>query len=90
MAKTKNNAPKEPVKKLSLLNAAASVLGRSDEPMTVKRMIEKAIAERIWEPCGGKTPELTLYSAILREIKTKGATSRFEKVARGQFKLHTA
>ena len=34
----------------------------------------------------GKTPEQTLYSAIMREIKAKGDQARFVKDARGHFK----
>ncbi len=41
--------------------------------------------EGLWTSPNGKTPHATLYSAILREINTKGAESRFTKVERGQF-----
>ena len=75
-----------PEKKLSLVNAAAAVLERSDEAMTVKEMIEKAKAAGLWSPGTGKTPEQTLYSSILREIKTKGESARFKKEARGHFR----
>ena len=33
----------------------------------------------------GKTPAATLYSGILREIQTRGAEARFQKVERGKF-----
>jgi hypothetical protein len=33
----------------------------------------------------GKTPAATLYSAILREISTKGKDARFTKIERGKF-----
>ena len=33
---------------------------------------------------GGATPQETLYSAILREIKTKGKEARFQKTERGK------
>ena len=59
-----------PQKGLSLLNAAAAVLERSEAPMAVKGMIE---------------PEQTLYSAIIREIRDKGSESRFRKDGRGLF-----
>ena len=36
-----------------------------------------------WTSPGGKTPDATLYSAILREIDTKGAEARFVKTERG-------
>lgn len=74
-----------PPKGLSLLNAAAAVLERSDAPMSVKAMIEGAVSQGLWSPHGGKTPEQTLYSAIIREISGKGGSSRFHKDGRGLF-----
>jgi hypothetical protein len=58
--------------KLSALDAAAKVLGESKEPMNTKSMIEAMAAKGYWKSPGGKTPHATLYSAILREIETKG------------------
>ena len=84
--KTKAEPAAVPEKKLSLVNAAAAVLERSDEAMTVKEMIEKAKAAGLWSPGTGKTLEQTLYSSILREIKTKGESARFKKEARGHFR----
>jgi len=84
----KTTAPSEkavPRKGLSLLSAAAAVLEQSDEPMSVKAMIETAKERGLWTPGGGKTPEQTLYSAIIREIKSKGGESRFRKEDRGRF-----
>lgn len=74
-----------PPKGIGLLSAAAAVLERSDAPMSVKAMIEEAKAQGLWTPKGGKTPEQTLYSAIIREIKDKGGQSRFRKEGRGLF-----
>jgi hypothetical protein len=68
-----------PPTKLSLVNAAAAVLERSDEPLPVKAMIEQAKAAGLWSPGGGKTPEQTLYSSIIREIREKGERSRFSR-----------
>ena len=34
---------------------------------------------------GGKTPEATLYAAIVREIAAKGTAARFKKHERGVF-----
>ena len=42
-------------------------------------------AKGYWNSPGGKTPAATLYSAIAREITTKGADSRFQKMDRGKF-----
>ena len=86
--KAANSAPSSravPQKGMSLLNAAAAVLERSDAPMAVKAMIEKAKESGLWTPRGGKTPEQTLYSAIIREIRDRGNTSRFRKEGRGLF-----
>ena len=48
----------------------------------------KALAERAlaagWNT-SGRTPEATIYSAIIREIKAKGKASRFSKAGRGLF-----
>lgn len=77
-------------KKLSLVNAAAAVLESADEALTVRAMIDKAKERGLWSPGTGKTPEQTLYSAILREIKVKGDASRFVKSARGHFAFRRA
>ena len=84
-AAPKAEATAVPKKGLSLLNAAATVLERSGEAMPVRAMIEEAKASGLWTPTGGKTPEQTLYSAIIREIKDKGGASRFRKDGRGRF-----
>ena len=72
-------------KGLGLLSAAAAVLERSGEPMQVRAMIKEAKSQGLWTPKGGKTPEQTLYSAIVREIRDKGEASRFRKEGRGRF-----
>ena len=73
--------------KLSLLKAAIAVLEESDEALNTKQMIEQAKAKGLWAPGEGKTPEQTLYSAIAREIKSKGENSRFKLITKGHFKL---
>lgn len=72
-------------KGMSLLNAAAAILERSASPMPVKAIIDEAKAQGLWMPSGGKTPEQTLYSAIVREMKAKGDAARFRKEDRGRF-----
>ena len=74
-----------PQKGLGLLSAAAAVLERAGEAMSVKAMIEGAKASGLWTPGAGKTPEQTLYSAIIREIRDRGGESRFRKDGRGLF-----
>lgn len=91
-AEEKPNKPKraktakEPkAKRVSGLDAAARVLAESGQPMTAKELVEAAAAKGLWKSPGGKTPHATVYSAVLREIATKGAESRFKKTERGKF-----
>ena len=90
---TKKATPKKatPAKaskaKLSAIDAAAKVLGESKQPMNCKELVEAMAAKKLWTSPGGKTPWATLYSAVLREINTKGKESRFAKADRGKFTL---
>ena len=88
-AKTKKPAKEKVQSKLSALDAAAKVLAESGEPMTSKEMIDAMAAMGYWTSPGGKTPQGTLYAAILREVQTKGAEARFTKTERGHFALAT-
>ena len=83
--KPKASKPAKSDGKLGCLDAAAKVLGEKKEPMTTKEMIEAMAAKGYWSSPNGQTPAATLYSAILREIKTKGKESRFEKTEKGKF-----
>src|SRR6476659_1696336 len=76
---------KKTEKKMSALDAAAQVLKRKGESMQCKALIDVMTSSGLWTSPGGKTPHATLYSAILREINTKGKESRFKKIERGQF-----
>ena len=93
-AKAKPAATKKAVatngdaKKLSAINAAAKVLGETNEPMNCQELIEAMATKGLWSSPGGKTPHATLYSAILREINTKSADSRFKKTERGKFAVN--
>ena len=82
-------APKKSAKpkKTSALDAAAKVLGESKEPLTTKEMVDAMQSKGYWKSPGGKTPDRTLYSAILREIVLKKAEARFAKTERGKFTL---
>src|ERR687898_136046 len=84
---TKKPAAKKAGGKTSAIDAAAKVLGESKEPLTTKEMIEAMSAKGYWKSPGGKTPDRTLYSAILREIVLKKSQSRFTKTERGKFTL---
>ena len=81
----KSAAAAEQPKKLSALDAAARVLGESGQAMNCQEIIEAMAAKGYWTSPGGKTPSATLYSSILRELKTKGADARFRKIERGKF-----
>jgi hypothetical protein len=88
--KRQRKAPAEPKeKKLSAIDAAARVLQEAGTPMTTQEMITAMAAKGYWSSPGGLTPAATLYSAILREITTKGKAARFTKTERGKFALRT-
>lgn len=80
-------APRKTEGKMSALDAAAKVLAEAGEPMTSKEMIDAMAAKGYWTSPGGKTPQATLYAAILREIQKKKAEARFAKTERGHFTL---
>ncbi|MBC7771666.1 MAG: winged helix-turn-helix domain-containing protein [Pyrinomonadaceae bacterium] len=86
----KAGAPKPPkiakVKKLGGLDAAAKVLEDAGKPMGCKEIMAEVFSRKLWAT-NGKTPESTVYAAIIREIASKGSESRFKKTARGQFEF---
>ena len=71
--------------KLSALDAAARVLRQSGQPMSCPELIEQMAAKDYWTSPQGKTPASTLYAAMAREVKVKGAASRFVKTGPGRF-----
>ena len=84
-AKKKPPAESAAVKKLSALDAAALVLRESGQSMSCPELIAQMAAKGYWTSPKGKTPSSTLYAAIMREAKLKGAASRFEKTGPGRF-----
>jgi hypothetical protein len=82
-AKAKDDAAA--TSKLSALDAAAKVLQEAGRPMNCQEMIRAMAAKGYWTSFAGKTPAATLYSSMLRELKSKGKQARFQKTARGQF-----
>ncbi|GJQ29722.1 MAG: hypothetical protein HBSAPP03_16060 [Phycisphaerae bacterium] len=85
-AAPKGKTPKAAkAKKVSCLDAAAQVLAGSKVPMRATEMIAAMEAKGLWKSPGGKTPEATLYAAIIREIAAKGTAARFRKHERGVF-----
>jgi hypothetical protein len=83
--KAKEPKTKKASGKMSALDAAAKVLADAGKPMSTGEMIEAMGAKGLWKSPGGKTPDRTLYSAILREINTKAKDARFKKTDRGHF-----
>jgi len=90
----KAKAPKQPKakapnpaspKRVSLLDAAATVLADAKAPMQAKQIVDAVVERGLWKPGAGKTPHATLYAAMTREIAAKGKDARFRKVGRGQF-----
>jgi hypothetical protein len=75
--------PKE--KRVNVLDAAARVLAEENRPMSCQEMIDVMAARGYWSSPKGATPAATLYSAVLRELTTKGSAARFVKTERGKF-----
>ncbi len=88
-AKATDETAVKPEKRLSCVTAAIKVLVESTEPLSTKQIVEAMSTKGYWSSPGGKTPEATLYSAILREI-SKGEESRFVKAERGRFTVKVA
>jgi hypothetical protein len=84
--------PNQPVehKPLSAVEAAAKVLAESGQAMSCKELIAAMAAKGYWSSPRGRTPAATLYSALLRELQTKGEQARFIKTQRGKFSLRRA
>jgi hypothetical protein len=75
----------EAPRRLSALDAAAQVLAKGGAEMSAREMVAAMTEQGLWSSPGGKTPDATLYSAIIREIGAKGGDSRFKKTNRGRF-----
>jgi len=76
-------------RRMSLLDAAAQLLSTAGKPMRCREIVDAVIAQGLWSPGTGKTPDRTLSAAFQRELR-KGDGSRFVKVAAGQFALRQA
>ena len=61
------------------------MLTETGQAMNCQELIKVMAEKDLWTSPGGKTPHATLYSAILREIQTKGSEARFNKTERGKF-----
>jgi hypothetical protein len=76
-----------PGPKCSALDAVAKVLSETGQAMSCPELIVAMAAKGYWSSPKGRTPAATLYSALLRELQTKGAQARFVKTERGKFAL---
>jgi hypothetical protein len=83
----KDNRGGKPRGKMSMLDAAVEVLKAAKEPLTVKD-ITRAVFEKGLAATNGRTPHATLSAAMGREIKARGAQSRFRRADRGRFELN--
>ena len=74
-------------KRMSCLDAAAKLLSETGQPMTCQELIAALAAKSYWTSPAGKTPQATLYAALVREIRTKKDRARFRKTVPGRFAL---
>jgi hypothetical protein len=70
--------------KPSGLDLAAQILQEAGQPLNCQEIVMQLLDKGLWKT-EGKTPAATIYSAIITEIKNKGAQSRFRKTERGKF-----
>ena len=72
--------------KMSGVEAAYKVLSESDKPMNARQICEMALDLGYWEP-QGSTPEASISTAIIIEMRKRGDNARFERVGRGLFAI---
>jgi len=65
-------------------DAAYKVLCETRESMNGRQICEMALDKGYWEP-QGETPEATIVSAMLTEMKRKGDAARFIRTGKGLF-----
>ncbi len=85
LGKSKTSGDGKKPKRFAALDAAAQVLAKAGKPMRAQELIAAMAEQGLWKSPGGKTPQATLYAAMLREIGAKGKQARFKKTGRGQF-----
>jgi hypothetical protein len=82
-----SRVPSAPANKYGVLDAAAQVLAETGQAMSCPELIAAMAAKGYWQSPKGRTPAGTLYSALLRELQTRGEQARFCKTGRGRFAL---
>ncbi len=83
--KAPKSVKEKKAKRVSALDAAATVLRAVGAPMRAVDIIQQMEERGLWKSPGGKTPASTLYAAMTREITQKGDGSRFHKGDKGLF-----
>lgn len=86
-ARTGKAAKDDKPTKVSGLDIAAAILKEAGQPMHVSQVLKIMMDKSMWKT-GGKTPQATIYAAIIREIKAKGDQARFKKINKGVFALN--
>jgi len=77
-AKVAKAAKAKQPRKPGCLDAAVQVLADAKKPLQADEMVKRMLAKGLWKT-KGKTPEATLYAAIIREISAKGKAARFRR-----------
>ncbi len=73
-------------KRMSGLDAAAFVLSKAGTPLSAREIFDATQTSELWTS-KGKTPDATLYAAMIREIAAKKDASRFRKSGPGLFEF---
>ena len=81
----KAKTPKPPKEGMSALDAAHKVLVDIGTALTVRQITDVIIEKGYCPNLKGVTPQLTISSALQREILNKGDESRFYKGGKGLF-----
>jgi len=71
---------------MSALDAAHQVLLEVGHPLHYKELTSLILAKKLWNTVG-KTPAATLNSLLGAEIKSKGTSSRFARLPKGEVAL---
>lgn len=86
--KSVNKSASKPAAPMTLVDAAVAVLAANNgQGMKPYEIVEAAIARDLWKKQAGKTPDSTLWSRILDDMRKKGRDSSFVKTAPGTFGL---
>lgn len=71
---------------MTALDAAEKILREAGTPLRALTIAERMLAQNLWQT-NGLTPSATVDSRISVDIKEQGASSRFQRIAPGQFAL---